>query len=239
MHPVICQLGPVPIYSYGLMLAIAVMVTISLIARDAGKIGVSSEIVYDLGFWVVLSGIIGARIFFILLNSDVFLADPLQMIMLQKGGLAWQGSLVFGFLTALIYLKRKKIALWRFLDLAAPYVALGHAIGRVGCFLNGCCYGRPAAWGIFFPVWGERLVPTQIYMSLGQIGIFVLLRLAQGRMKRDGQIFVLYLLLSAVERFCIEFARADHDLYGGLSIFQYVCIGIFTAALMIHARLSR
>ena len=239
MHPIICQIGPIPIYSYGLMLAIAVMVTSFFVARDARKIGVSSDTVYDLAFWVVLLGIIGARVFYISFNLDFFLPHPWEMIMIQKGGLAWQGSLVFGLLTAVIYLRKKQVALWKFLDISAPYVALGHAIGRVGCLLNGCCYGKPAAWGIFFPALGERLQPTQIYMSLGQIAIFFILRAAQGRMKKDGQVFVLYLLLSSIERFLVEFARADHDLYGGFSIFQYVCIGIFVLALIIHSRLAR
>ena len=88
MHPIICQLGPVSIYSYGLMLAVAVMVTSFLIARDARKIGVLPDTVYDLAFWVVLVGIAGARIFYISFNLDLFLSHPLEMIMVQKGGLA-------------------------------------------------------------------------------------------------------------------------------------------------------
>ncbi|MBF0122091.1 MAG: prolipoprotein diacylglyceryl transferase [Candidatus Omnitrophica bacterium] len=239
MYPIVCQLGPVPVYSYGLMLAIAVMMTSFLISRDAHKMGVSSDMVYDLAFWVVLAGIVGARIFYIFLNLDFFLSQPFEMIMVQKGGLAWQGSLVFGFVTAVMYLRKKRVPFWKFLDVAAPYVALGHAIGRIGCLLNGCCYGKPAGWGIFFPVFGERLQPTQIYMSLGQLAIFFILRASQSRLRKDGQVFVLYLLLSAVERFLVEFVRADHVLYGGLSIFQYVCIGIIVLGLIIHLRLAR
>lgn len=221
------------------MLAVAVMVASFLIGRDAKRIGISLDAVYDLAFWVVVFGIVGARFFYISFNWPLFSSHPLEMIMIQNGGLAWQGSLVFGFLTAVIYLKKKGIPFWKFLDLAVPYVALGHAIGRIGCFLNGCCYGKPVGWGIYFPVFGERLHPTQIYMALGQLVIFFVLRMMSGRMKKDGEILVLYLLLSALERFLVEFFRADHVLYGGLSIFQYVCMGIFAAALIIHARLAR
>lgn len=238
MFPVICKIGPVSVYSYGFMLAIAVMTSGWLVARQANaKLGVRKDDVYDLAFWVVLAGILGARIFYILLNWSIFAAAPIEMIMLQKGGLAWQGSLLAGLAAAIIYIKRKRIPLLPFLDLAAPYIALGHAIGRIGCLLNGCCYGKPAAWGLYFPLLGERLHPTQIYMALGQIAIFCILRAMQSRPARPGRVFVWYLLLSAVERFIVEFFRDDHDLYYGLSIFQYICIGIFFAALVLALRL--
>ena len=239
MHPVLLRIGPFTIYSYGLMLAIAVMIGSWLVARDAkAKLGMKPDDVYDFAFWVVLFGIIGARVFYVLLSLDQFLAAPVEVIMIQKGGLAWQGSLIAGLVTAIIYLKKKKIPILKFLDLAAPYVALGQAIGRIGCFLNGCCYGKPAAWGLYFPVWGERLIPTQLFMSVGQVTIFLILRALQPKAKRDGQVLVWYLLLSSVERFTVEFFRADHEVYWGLSIFQYICIGIFVIALAVNAKLS-
>ena len=238
MHPIICKLGPIPIYSYGLMLAIAVMAASWLTARDAeAKLGVKRENVYDLAFWVILSGIIGARIFYIFLNLDYFFAAPLEVVMIQKGGLAWQGSLIAGFAAGIVFLKKNKIPLRKFLDVVAPYIALGHSIGRIGCLLNGCCYGKPAPWGLYFPVWDERLIPTQLFMSVGQITIFLILRALQPRAKYDGQVFVWYLMLSSIERFTVEFFRADHEVYWGLSIFQYVCIGLFVIALAVNAKL--
>lgn len=240
MYPVICKLGPIPVYSYGLMLAIAVMVTGWLTARDAEvKLGVKRDDAYDLVFWVVLFGILGARIFYVLLNPGQFWAAPLEIIMIQKGGLAWQGSLVAGLAVGIFYLRKKKFPLLPFLDISAPYIALGQAIGRIGCLLNGCCYGKLAAWGLYFPVWEERLQPTQIYMSLGQIAIFLILRSLQPRMKVAGKVMIWYLMLSAVERFTVEFFRADHGLYWGLSIFQYVCIAIFLTALMVNRQLNK
>ena len=222
------------------MLAIAVMVGSWLLASAAhSKMGIKPDDIYDLAFWVVLSGMLGARLFYVLLNLDYFAASPLEIIMVQKGGLAWQGSLVAGLGAAILYIKSKNWPLFTLLDLAAPYIALGHAIGRIGCLLNGCCYGKAAAWGLYFPVWQTRLVPTQVFMSLGQLAIFLVLRTAQSKARRGGQIFVWYLLLSAAERFTIEFFRADHDVYWGLSIFQYVCIGIFITALAVNFRLER
>ncbi len=237
MFPVICHIGPVPVYSYGLMLALGVFVSSHLLARDARRIGIAPDVIYDLVFWVVICGIIGARLFYVLLNPDIFFGTPLEILMLQKGGLAWQGSFAGGMLAGVVFIRRHKLPLWPLLDAVAPYIALGSAIGRIGCLLNGCCYGKPAAWGLYFPVWEARLVPTQAFMSLGQLAIFIILRWFQTKKTGPGRVFVAYLLLSSVERFVIEFFRADHVLYGGLSIFQYVCVGIFIAALIVYKKI--
>ncbi|MEI6437866.1 MAG: prolipoprotein diacylglyceryl transferase [Candidatus Omnitrophota bacterium] len=238
MFPVICHIGPIPVYSYGLMLALAVAVSSQLLARDARKIGILPDVIYDLVFWVVVCGILGARVFYVFLNLNVFVKAPLEIVMLWKGGLAWQGSFAGGLLAGILFIRRYKLPLWPLLDVAAPYIALGQAIGRIGCLLNGCCYGRPASWGLYFPVWEERLIPTQIFMSLGQLLIFLALRWWAPRLKTPGRVFVMYLVLSSVERFVIEFFRADHDLYLGLSIFQYVCIILFAAGLAVNATLK-
>ncbi|MBF0486067.1 MAG: prolipoprotein diacylglyceryl transferase [Candidatus Omnitrophica bacterium] len=240
MFPVLFHIGPVPLYSYGLMLAIAVLTASALMSREALKIGIAKDVIYDLVFWVVLCGIVGARIFYIFLNGHYFYGHPLEMVMLQKGGLAWQGALFAGFLSGIVYINQKRLPLGKVLDLSAPYIALGQAIGRIGCLLNGCCYGRHADWGLYFPVWGERLIPTQLFMSLDQAAIFIVLRLLAPRSKKDGQVFVWYLMLAAMERFVIEFFRADHDILpGGLSIFQYVCVALFLTAIWLNLWLSK
>lgn len=179
MYPTIGHIGPVTIYSFGLMLAIAVMVCSFLLSRDASKVGISQETIFDLVFWVILGGIVGARIFFILLNIPDFSTDPKQIIMIPNGGLAWQGGLVLGCLAGILYVRKKKLSLSMILDLAAPYLALGQAIGRIGCFLNGCCYGRPVAWGIYFPVHSNHLHPTQIYDVVMLLGVFFVLKYLQ------------------------------------------------------------
>ncbi len=241
MHPVICQIGPFTLYSYGLMLAAAVVAASFLTARQAHQNGMPKDAVYDLAFWVVLWGILGARVFYVLLNFDYFLEFPWEMVMLQKGGLVWQGSLVAGALAGVFFIRRKKLPLLTVLDAAAPFIALGHAIGRIGCLLNGCCYGKAAVWGLYFPVLHERLHPTQLYMSLGELAIFLILRAWQVRGGYpSGRLFVMYLLLSSLERFAVEFFRADHTtLWLGLSVFQYVSAGIVLAALFINIHLSR
>lgn len=246
MFPILFTLGPFPVHSYGFMLALAVLVSSWLFARAAAAKGISSEIIYDLVFWVVLAGIMGARLFFILLNLSYFVREPLEMVMIQNGGLAWQGSFVGGVAMGVFYIRKKNLSLWDVLDTAAPFIALGHAIGRIGCLLNGCCFGHPVAWGLFFPVMNARLFPVQILMVVGQLIVFYMLRsLQQARAEqspflagstfrlcaRPGGVFIVYLLLSSLERFIVEFFRADHEVIFGLSIFQYVCAAIFVVAV--------
>ncbi len=232
MHPIICQIGPLTIYSYGVMLAVAVFICTFLLEKEARKSGVDSNFIFDFCFWVVVSGIIGCRIFYILLNFSYFIQNPSEIIMLQRGGLAWQGGLIAGTLTALWLINKQKLSIGRVLDLVAPYIALGQAIGRLGCFLNGCCFGREAPWGIYFPAHHARLHPTQLYESAGLLLIFFILKKFHGFKKNDGEIFVLYLVLASFERFIVEFFRADHtEFWWGLSIFQAMSLCFMTVAL--------
>ena len=148
MHPIICQIGPFTVYSYGVMLTVAVLVCSFLIGKEAKVRGLPPEKMLDLVFWVVVGGIIGARLFYILLNAGFYWDNPLEMLMLWHGGLAFQGGLIVGFLSGCYFIRKNSLPFLPTLDLLAPYVALGHAIGRLGCFLNGCCYGKEVAWEI-------------------------------------------------------------------------------------------
>jgi phosphatidylglycerol:prolipoprotein diacylglycerol transferase len=240
MHPILCQIGPFTIYSYGVMIALAVIVCAWLLSRDAKSYQIPAEIIYDLMFWTVAWGILGARIFYIGLAWEYFSQNPLEIIMLQHGGLAWQGGFIGGTLAGVWFVRSKKLPLRLFLDLVAPYIALGHAIGRMGCFLNGCCYGKAVAWGIYFPVHHAKLHPTQLYETAGLFFIFLMLKYAQTKPHYLGKIFILYLWLSAIERFVVEFYRADHDnLWMGLSLFQYISLGIFMAGLILLGRFNQ
>jgi phosphatidylglycerol:prolipoprotein diacylglycerol transferase len=228
MYPVICQIGPFPIYAFGLMFLLALVVCSFLLAREAKTKGLSSEEIYDFVFWVVIGGIIGARVFFIGLNFQFFVENPAEIIKLNKGGLAWQGGLILGLLAGILYSWRLKVPMFFMADLAVPYLALGQAIGRLGCFLNGCCYGRPVAWGIYFPAHDARLHPTQLYDFGGLVLIFFILKFSQRFFQKQGQVFSFYLVLASLERFVNEFFRADHTVaYAGLSIFQLVSILLF------------
>ncbi|MBC8436424.1 MAG: prolipoprotein diacylglyceryl transferase [Candidatus Omnitrophica bacterium] len=233
MYPVICKIGPFTVYSYGLMLALAVIVASSLAARRARGEGINPDIIFNLCFIAVISGILGARIFYVIENLGYYLDNPAEIIMLQHGGLSWFGGMAFGTILAAVYLKNKKLSFYKILDLLSPFIALGHSIGRVGCLLNGCCFGKPWALGIYFPAEGRTLIPVQIYASLILVLIFLFLRQLQDRPHKDGQIFYAYLLLYSFARFFIEFLRGDHQtLFVGLTLFQFISLAIFCLSVV-------
>ncbi|HLD69700.1 MAG TPA: prolipoprotein diacylglyceryl transferase [Candidatus Omnitrophota bacterium] len=235
MHPIICKIGPLTVYSYGVMMALAVVLCTLLLSRDARRLNIKSEIIFDLVFWVVCSGILGARIFYVFLNLDYFSGNPLEIIQIQKGGLAWQGGLIAGTLTGILYIRRHALPLGKTADLVAPYIALGHAIGRIGCFLNGCCYGKEVSWGIYFPIHHAHLHPTQLYESVGLFFIFLILKKYQKFNQIPGRVFIAYLFLASLERFVVEFFRADHlTTWLGLSIFQWVSLIVLSSVFYAH-----
>ena len=222
------------------MLALAVIICAFLLSRDAAKVGIAWDISYDFIFLVVLWGIVGARLFYILIMRDYFLSNPLEIVMINRGGLAWQGGLVGGVLAGVWFIKDRNLPLRLLLDISAPYIALGQSIGRVGCFLNGCCYGQPWDKGIFFPVHQAWLHPTQLYETAALLLIFFILKFMQGKFLRPGLLFCFYLWFSAIERFIVEFVRADHDLmWPGLSLTQYVSLAVFAAGIAVYIRVKK
>ena len=232
MHPIICQMGPFTIYSYGLLLVVAFLVSSTLAAFQAKKQKINPDIIFNLSFTVFISGIIGARSLYVIENITYYLRNPLEIIMLQLGGLSWFGGLILGFLSGTVYLKKKKLSIYRILDLMSPFVALGQAIGRIGCLLNGCCFGKISKFGLYFPVHKLVLIPTQIYSSLALVFIFIILRFLQDRPHKEGKIFFAYLLFYSIKRFFIEFWRADNEIIlFGLTLFQLMGIAVFCLAV--------
>ena len=237
MYPIICQVGDFAIYSYGVMMALAVILCSILLSRDATKIGIKSEVIFDFVFWLVLGGIVGARLFFIILNLEYFSVQPLEVLNVRSGGLAWQGGLVFGTIAGLAFIRAKKLPLFITLDLAAPYIALGQAIGRLGCFLNGCCHGKESDWGLFFPIHNAALIPTQLFSAAGLFVIFLVLKKYQTLTHKEGQVFFLYLMLASLKRFIIQFFRDDQTIVVlGLTIFQVICVVVFFIGLFLFLR---
>jgi phosphatidylglycerol:prolipoprotein diacylglycerol transferase len=214
------------------MLAIAFSVSTILTCRQARKAGISQDTVFNLAFIVFLSGITGARLLYVAENLTHYLRSPLEIFMLQQGGLSWFGGFACGIICGVLYLKKKKIPVNSFLDIVIPFVALAQAIGRIGCLLNGCCYGRPSELGLYFPVHQRVLIPTQLYSSILLLAIFVVLRLIQERTHKEGVVFAAYLLLYSLKRFFIEFWRADNpQVIFGLSLFQLFSIALFIIAV--------
>lgn len=230
MYPIICKLGPFTIYSYGLMVVLAFVASTFLLSRQAKQYGLNPDLIFNLSFIVLVSGITGARILYVILNLGHYFNNPVEILILSRGGLAWFGGLTSAIVSCAVYLKHKRLDVYRIFDLAIPYIALAQAIGRIGCFLNGCCFGRQSLrFGVYFPVHNAFLIPTQLYSSLALLAIFIVLRIREAGTHQKGEIFYLYLFLYSVWRLFIEFFRADSQaLVFGLTIFQ-----IFSSALFI------
>jgi phosphatidylglycerol:prolipoprotein diacylglycerol transferase len=258
LHPVVWRItDTMAVKSYGVAIAVAFVLGIFLTARHARKSGLKFNDFVDMGFWVVIAAIVGGRLFYILFNLKEYAQKPIAIVQIWHGGLIFYGGLFAAVLTAIIFMKRRRIPVWLGGDLIAPQIALGYAITRVGCFLNGCCFGEATAlpWGVEFPLGcgagryiGElsfaaffsgqadaviRLHPVQLYAAAANLVIFALLLVAWRRRAFDGQIFWGYLVLYAVYRFAIEFLRADNPpLALGLTTAQIMSVTLFACSLV-------
>lgn len=235
MHPIICRIGPLTVYSYGLMLAFAFLLVSFLAKKEAELQGLNGGQIIDLTLYLVISGIIGSRLLYVLLNFRYYLENPLEVIMLSRGGLIFYGGLVIATITGLRFLKKRRLPVLKICDIFVPYLALGQAIGRLGCLLNGCCYGKETnlPWGIGLPGHVQPLHPTQIYESVLLLFIFLILKFYQNKPRRPGQIFILYFLLYSAARFLVEFYRGDNSrIFLNLTFSQLVSVLIFVVSLM-------
>jgi phosphatidylglycerol:prolipoprotein diacylglycerol transferase len=174
-----------------------------------------------------------ARLFYVALNLDYFTENWLEIVMLQHGGLVWFGGFLGATVSCLLFIRIKKLPLGVTLDLLVPYVALGQSLGRIGCFFNGCCYGKPFGHGIYFPVHGATLFPSQLVDSLTLLMIFVILRIWAKVSKRDGEVFALSFVFFGLQRFLMEFIRGDErPFYFSLSIFQWISLFVSVVGII-------
>ena len=233
MHPVLFKIGSYSVYSYGAMLALAFLVSSFLAKRRAVAIGMDGEKILDLMITLIVSGVIGGRLMFVLLDFDYFRSRPLDIFKLWEGGLAWYGGLVLAVISGAVFLRIYKMPMLKTADLLMPYVALGQAIGRIGCFLNGCCYGKATALpiGMVFNPEQGAVLPTQLFESAAMFIVYLVLR---RRVPSNGRTFFLYLIFYSVFRFSIEFLRGDNMLaIMGLTFSQAVSIVIFATAVIL------
>lgn len=239
MCPIVVSFGPVTIFSYGLTLAFAVLIAVSLLLNEAKRQGYNNDVILDLGILLLVSGIVGARLLYIGLNSSFFIQHPKEIIMIHHGGLAILGGFLLSIVSTYLFARKKKLSFLKLADLVVPFVALAHAIGRIGCFFNGCCYGLPSRYGFYFPVHNAVLIPTQIISSLLLVVLFVVLRIQQGRVHSDGSIFASYVIFYSVMRFFVEFIRFDSPkLFFGHTIFQLFCVVLFIAGVFFALNLK-
>jgi phosphatidylglycerol:prolipoprotein diacylglycerol transferase len=250
VHPIAFQFGPFTVHWYGVMVALAFALGLWTASRRGLRAGIAPESILDLGPWLIGGGLLGARALYVgSYWREEFARKPLsEIFMIQHGGLVYYGGLIGAALVGLAFIRWKKLPLWKMTDALAPSIALGYVFGRIGCLMNGCCYGRVCAlpWAIHFPedheTHGLSLHPTQIYDSLLSLGLYLTLAWLYRRRKFDGQIFALYLMAYACTRSFVEYFRGDYSdahIHGGLTPAHLVSIGIFAAGVVLWFVRSR
>jgi len=225
------------------MIVLAFFAATYLAQRAAKKSGISPDVITNSALLVLFSGIAGARILYVLLDIEFYAQNPIEIFMLPHGGLAFYGGAIAAIAAELVYLKLKKLSVYKIGDLIIPYVALGQAIGRIGCFLNGCCYGKPTDFffGVTFPGEAHAVYPTQIFSSFFLIFLYGFLRLLQELNVKPGIVLVSYGLLYSAGRFSIEFFRGDNmAIVFGLTFSQFVSAIVFLfCAILLLIRLAQ
>ena len=237
------------------MVALAFVAGLWTASRRAPLSGVAPEKILDLGPWLILGGILGARILYVTSYwREQFAGKPLlEIFMIQKGGLVYYGGLIGSSLACIIYARWRKLPLWKLGDIMAPSIALGYVFGRIGCLMNGCCYGRECSlpWAIHYP--GGHVThptggiamevhPTQIYDSLLSLGLYLFLAWLYRRKKFDGQVFATYLVCYACTRSFVEMFRGDYPqryLGGWATPAHLISIGILAAGAVLLFVLPR
>ena len=235
------------VYWYGIFAAAGFVIGFSTASRRAPRAGIKGEVVFNLAPWLIVGAILGARILYVISYWDKeFAGRPLTNIFNMRAGLVYYGGLIGASLAGIIFCYRNKVPLWRMGDVMAPSVALGHAFGRIGCFMTGCCYGKACdlPWAVHFPkdhdTQGVGVHPTQLYESFAMLLVFLFLFWLHKHRRFSGQVILVYAVAYSIIRFAIEFVRDDPrgDILGlttltGLSTSQMISLVIGIAALIL------
>ena len=217
MYPILLDLGRVKLYTYGLFLALGFITAIWFTKRNARFYGISDRTVSDIFFIILVSAIAGARLLYVVINFDAYKGNLLDIFRIWEGGLVFFGGFLFATLAAVVFVKIRKMDIWKTADILAPGLALGHAVGRFGCLFAGCCYGKtcdlPFAISFSHPQslapLNVLLHPTQLYMVISNFILFLVLLEIQKRKRFDGMVFLSYVMLYSVFRAVIEYFRGD------------------------------
>lgn len=252
MHPILFEVGGWPVYSYGVLLALAYLAGLQLAVVRARRAGMDGTKVMDFGIYLIIAALVGAKLMLVLIDFDYFRGNPRELFSLVRAGGVFYGGLIGALVVAILLVRRYQLPLWTTADLFAPGIALGHVIGRFGCLLAGCCYGRPTdlPWGVTFtdPVaaanvgtpLGDPLHPTQLYDAGAELLILLFL-LATERRGRPfpGRTFWGYMALYGVSRFIVEIYRGDpRGVIMGLATSQFVSVLIVPISLVMLWRLA-
>lgn len=254
MYPRLFELGPLTVYTYGVLLAAGYLAGLQLALVRARRRGMDGSRVMDLGVYLIISALVGAKLLLLVVDFEHFRNNPTDIFSLVRSAGVFYGGLILAVGVAFWYLRRHRMPVWTTCDVFAPGIALGHVIGRIGCFMAGCCYGshcdRP--WAVTFtdplaaanvgtPL-GVPLHPTQLYEALAELVILVgLLAFERKGRAFPGRTFWVYMLLYAVSRFLIEFYRGDARgvVLGILSTSQFISLILAPLSIIMLILLSR
>ena len=239
MHNELFTIGPFTFYGYGLMLALGIITSILVTDHQAKKTGMNSDDVWGMFLWVLILGVVGCKVLFWIVNIKDIINDPSILLDISNGFVIY-GGIIFGLSTLVLYTKKKNMDTALVLDMFLPTVSLAQGIGRIGCFLAGCCYGKPTDLpiGITFTSSGYApngisLYPTQLMMSAGDFVIAAILFRYAKNNKFKGSVGTLYLILYGTGRFLIEFFRGDpRGTVGPLSTSQFISVIFVIIGLM-------
>jgi phosphatidylglycerol---prolipoprotein diacylglyceryl transferase len=250
VFPIALRLGELPITWYGVLAATGFFVGVRFAIGSARRDGLSPVHVEWLAFWVIVAGVVGSRALFVLTQLPHFAEHPAEVFLPRKGGLVFLGGLLAAIAVGALYMRLRKLPLLRYADAVAPGVALGHAIGRLGCLAVGCCYGAPAAdlpWAVRFPQsdWeqiapvGVPLHPVQLYELATNLAIFALLLALRPRRRFVGQVGLSYLALYSAARIVLEVFRGDGErgFVWESALGEAVSTSQFTSAAVLFAAL--
>lgn len=217
-------------------MALAFFLSTFLCSRKAQAIGFDPGIIYSLAIYVVIFGIVGARLLYVINDWRYFSNHPWEVPLLHRGGLVYYGGYILALAGGALFLRSKKLPALGIGDLFSPYVALGHSIGRLGCLLNGCCYGTNVLFEKYLLlVNNQTKFPIQGAAAIGNLLIFIFLVKRFGKKSFDGEILALYMLLYSGMRFAAEFFRGDPVVvFGGLRISQWISFFVFGAGAVLY-----
>ena len=258
MHPVFCKIGFLTIHWYGVLMALGFLAGLLNWIHLGRREGRNAQFCSDLLFWVMVSGIVGARLAYVVANLKSFILDPVSIFRVDQGGLIYYGGFVGAGLAIFYFARSHGETLTSLLDFVITSVPLGHAFGRVGCLMNGCCYGKTYdGWpSISFPAgslawwqhvdshrlsaeapWSLPVHPVQIYEAIFNVALFLFLGFAYRRKRGEGEILGLYLMAYPVARFIFERLRvAAHGRVAGLSSAQYLSALLFVFGIVVLTR---
>jgi len=217
LYRTLLELGPFKIQAYGLMLSAAFLLGGIMLLRSARKKALDEGAVLNLIYIIVFTSVLGSRLMYVITHLEDYRGDPASALKVWEGGLTLYGGLILAIVSSVVYMRAVRLPVWTVCDLAAPAIALGKAVTRVGCFMNGCCFGARTdlPWGVVFPpdshagavLPGARLHPAQLYSSGLSFVIFViLLRLGKGK-HPPGTVFWSFMLMDSIARALLGFAR--------------------------------